>query len=187
MEIGVTDVEAALPLYEVLGYDDIVYDATGIFDDLSGVDAEKEQFRRVRLRQSLPSRGSFGRLFGASTIELYSSLDRTPRKIFKDRYWGDYGFIHVCFDVRHIDELKSACSESGFPFTVDSGGSFDMGEAKGRFAYVEDPDGTLIEFVETLKLPLLARLNLYLNLEKRNPEKPLPDWMLKALKLSRVR
>ena len=107
--------------------------------------------------------------------------------IYEDRFWGDCGFIHVCFDVRHMDELKSASEEAGFAFTVDSGGSFDMGQAKGRFAYTEDPDGTLIEFVETFKMPILARLNLYLNLENRNPEKPLPDWMLKTLKFSRVR
>ena len=62
-----------------------------------------------------------------------------------------------------------------------------MGEAKGRFAYTEDPDGTLIEVVETLKLPIVAKLNIYLDLQKRSPDKPLPDWMLKALRFSRVK
>ena len=188
VEVGVRNVEEALPLYSgVLGYDDIVYDREGVFEDLSGVDDGEKRYRRVLLRQTNPARGSFGRLFGPSTIELYSCLEREPRKIYENRFWGDCGFIHVCFDVRHMDELKSASEEAGFAFTVDSGGSFDMGKAKGRFAYTEDPDGTLIEFVETFKMPILARLNLYLNLENRNPEKPLPNWMLKTLKFSRVR
>ena len=30
-----------------------------------------------------------------------------------------------------------------------------MGDAAGQFAYIEDPDGTLIEFVETHKVPLV--------------------------------
>ena len=187
VEVGVRNVEEALPLYsEVLGYNDVVYDCEGVFADLAGAEGEK-RYRRILLRQANPARGSFGRLFGPSTIELYSCLDREPREIYENRFWGDCGFIHVCFDVRQMDELKSASETAGFEFTVDSGGSFDMGKAKGRFAYTEDPDGTLIEFVETFKMPILERLNLYLNLEHRNPEKPLPDWMLKTLKFSRVR
>ena len=46
-----------------------------------------------------------------------------------------------------------------------------MGEAAGHFAYIEDPDGTLIEFVETLKIPIIKKLGWYINLEKRAPEK----------------
>jgi hypothetical protein len=62
-----------------------------------------------------------------------------------------------------------------------------MGEAGGRFAYLEDPDGNLIEFVETHKMPILKKLGWYLHLDKRDPKKPLPDFMLKLLALSRVR
>jgi hypothetical protein len=71
---------------------------------------------------------------------------------------------------------------------VDSSGSFDMGEAAGYFSYIEDPDGTLIEFVETHKIPILKKIGWYLDLRKRsNPEKPLPRWMLKTLGLGRVK
>jgi hypothetical protein len=61
-----------------------------------------------------------------------------------------------------------------------------MGEAAGIFAYVEDPDGALIEFVETHKIPLIKKLGLSLNLRKRNPAKPLPDFILKSLWLLRA-
>jgi hypothetical protein len=60
-----------------------------------------------------------------------------------------------------------------------------MGEASGIFSYTEDPDGTLIEFVETHRLPILKKLGWYLNLKKRDPKKPLPDWMLKTLRWNR--
>ena len=67
------------------------------------------------------------------------------------------------------------------------GNSFDMGEAAGHFSYIEDPDGTLIEFVETHKVPILKKFGLYLDLRKRDPQQILPDWMVKTLKFSRVK
>ena len=91
-----------------------------------------------------------------------------------------------------MDELKNFAESKGFPFKVDSkksheGNSFDMGEAAGHFSYIEDPDGTLIEFVETHKIPVLKKLGWYLDLRKRDPDKSLPDWMVKTLKFSRVK
>jgi hypothetical protein len=88
--------------------------------------------------------------------------------------------------------LKEKCKAKGFPFTVDSqaemeGSSFDMGEAAGHFSYVEDPDGTLIEFVETHKIPILKKFGIYLNLDKRkNKERPVADRVLRLLKYMRV-
>jgi hypothetical protein len=48
-------------------------------------------------------------------------------------------------------------------------------------------DGTLIEFVETHKIPLIKELGINLNLRNFNPQKPLPDWLLKALRFGRVK
>ena len=79
------------------------------------------------------------------------------------------------------------CETKGFPFTVDSSNSFDMGEAAGRFSYVEDPDGTLIEFVETHKVPVMKKFGWYLNLKNRNPQKRLPNWMIKTMGLNKFK
>jgi hypothetical protein len=65
--------------------------------------------------------------------------------------------------------------------------SFDMGEAAGNFAYIEDPDGALIEFVETHKIPVVKKIGWYIDLRKRLPSKALPDWMLKLLSFNRVK
>ena len=91
-----------------------------------------------------------------------------------------------------MEKLKTKCEANGHPFTVDSfanhnGNSFDMGEAAGHFSYVEDPDGTLIEFVETHKVPVWKKIGWYINLKKKNPLKPLPNWMVKSLKFNRVK
>lgn len=185
--IGVSDIEAALKLYkDVLGYDKIVYDQEGVFDDFKVLKGGQGKFRRVLLQESTARKGAFSRLFGPSEIELVQCLDREPRKMYEDRFWGDPGYIHICFDVNGMAELKEQCKQAGFPFTVDSG-NFEMGEAAGHFAYIEDPDGTLIEFVETHKVPILKKLNWYLDLRKRNPNKPLPNWMVRALGFGRVK
>ncbi len=41
--------------------------------------------------------------------------------------------------------------------------------------------------METHKVPIAKKLGLSLNLKNRHPEKPLPKWMLKALRLMRVK
>ncbi|HSH51273.1 MAG TPA: hypothetical protein VK982_06085, partial [Bacteroidales bacterium] len=109
------------------------------------------------------------------------------------RYWGDLGFIHLCYDISGMKALRKDCESKGFPFTVDSSekhnedNSFDMGEAAGHFSYIEDPDGTLIEFVETHKIPIMEKFGWYLNLKKRDRKKPLPNWMIKTLRFSKVK
>ena len=187
-QIGVSDVERALPLYqEVLGYDRVVYDETGRFDDFAPLPGGNETYRRLLLTHSHERTGPFSPWLGRSALELVQAMDRKPRRIFEGRYWGDLGFIHLCFDVSGMDRVQAACRDRGFEFTIDSASSFDMGEAAGRFAYVEDPDGTLIEFVETHKLPLIKKLGWYLDLRRRPADKPLPRWMVRMLSLSRVK
>lgn len=194
--IGVTDMDKSIQFYsKVLGYDRILYDQTSVFEDLKALPGGNGKLRRVLLTHSQPRTGPFCRMLGESTLELIQSLDRAPRKIYENRYWGDLGFIHLCYDVQGMKELKQVCEELGHPFTVDSNpgayegsaGTFDMGEAAGHFTYTEDPDGTLIEFVETHKLPILKKLGWFMDMKKRKPGKPLPDWMIKAMGLNRVK
>ena len=187
--IGVSDIDKSLKVYQdILGYDKVLSDETGVFKDLKGLKSGETQFRRVLLTHSKDRKGPFSKLLGSSQIELIQSLERTDcQKIFKDRYWGDWGFIHLCFDIQGMDSLMKECASKGFPFTVDSSNSFDMGEAAGRFSYIEDPDGTLIEFVETHKVPIMKKFGWYLNLKNRKPEKDLPKWMIKTMGLNKIK
>jgi catechol 2,3-dioxygenase-like lactoylglutathione lyase family enzyme len=185
--LGVTDIEKSQKFYsDILGYDTVVYDKTGTFDDLKQLPGGNVQCRRMLLRHSKPRAGAFSRLLGSSMIELVQVQGKS-RKIFENRWWGDRGFIHLCFDIVGMKEMKALCESKGHPFTVDSANSFDMGEAAGHFSYIEDPDGTLIEFVETHKVPVLKKLGWYLNLKNRPAEKPLADWMVKSMGLNRVK
>ena len=186
--VGTSDVERSLPLYrEVLGYDMVIYDETGVFPDFATLPGGDAKLRRVLLGHSQPRTGPFAQLMGASTVELVQSPGGRARQIFADRFWGDLGFIHLCFDVQGMDALAARCAEAGHAFTVDSAKTFEMGDAGGRFSYTEDPDGTLVEFVETHKLSLVRALGLKLDLTRRPADKPLPRWMIRLLGLARVK
>lgn len=188
MVIGVSDMERSKKFYrDILGYDTVVYEHERVFEDLKALPGGEFTLRRALLKHSRPRQGSFSKLLGSSTIELIKVVGRAPRKIFEGRYWGDLGFIHLCFDIKDMPALKKHCADHGHPFTVESNPDFDMGDAAGQFAYIEDPDGALIEFVETHKIPIIKKLNWYLNLDKRDPQKALPSWMLRALKFGRVK
>lgn len=192
--VGVSNIDNSMEVYsKLLGYNKILSDLTGKFNDLIGIPGGTGTFRRMVLTHSKPRKGAFSPLFGETQIELIQSLDRPANKIFKDRLWGDLGYIHLCFDIRHMDSLEKECNALGYKFTVNSNvkhnnkGSFDMGEAAGHFTYIEDPDGTLIEFVETHRIPLLKALGINLNLDKRDPEKSLPRFIINMMGLKKVK
>lgn len=188
--IGVSNMEESLNVYQnILDYDEIVYDRTERFDDLIGLPGGDKVFRRVLLKHSQPKSGALSPLLGNSVIELIQCMDGNPREIFEGRIWGDPGFIHLCFDINGMDSFREKSKALGHPFTVDSLAAmetFDMGEAAGSFAYIQAPEGTLIEFVETYKIPLVKKIGWYLDFRKRGNH-PLPNWMLKMLKFMRVK
>ena len=187
--IGVSDMEKAITFYKnVLEIDQVVYDKTQVFDDLKAFAGGLETFRRVRLTPTNRNTGAFSEVFGNFFIELLqpTSTDSISHNL-KDRFWGDQGFIHLCFDVNGMDAIKSRAEAMNSPFTVDSGETFSMGEAAGRFAYLEDPDGTLIELVETDKITVSKKLNWFLTLSKKRKKKPLPRWLFSVMALNRVK
>lgn len=185
--IGVSNLSQSLKFYkDILGYDQVLYSGEGTFPDLAVLPGGNAvNAKRAIITHSKTPQGPFAPLFGNSYIELIERTDYKPRRLFENRFWGDLGFIHLCFDIKNMAALKKKCEEAGHPFTVDGGAGFEMGEAAGHFTYIEDPDGALIEFVETKKIPIMKKLGWYLDLKKRKPEKPLPRWMLRALRFNR--
>jgi len=184
--IGVSDMEKSLPFYrQLLDYDKVVFDQTAVFDDLKSLPNGEGRLRRVILERSKPIEGPLSQLMGTSHLELIQAIDAPGKKLYEGRYWGDPGFIHLCFDVRNMDAVKAQTEALGHPFVCDSGTDFGMGDADGHFTYVEDPDGTLIEFVETFKIPIAKKLGLYLNLKSKDDRKPLG--ILKLLRFAKIK
>jgi catechol 2,3-dioxygenase-like lactoylglutathione lyase family enzyme len=187
--IGVSDMDRSVRFYrDLLDFDVVVSDQEDVFEDFQGLRGSNEQYRRVILEKSKMPIGPFSPLLGTNQIELIQPLEGTGHHVFQDRFWGDPGFIHLCFDVQDMTGLKEKAAKLGYPFTVDSADSFDMGKAAGRFGYVEDPDGTLIEFVETHRLPIVEKWGWHINLAKRDyREKSLPRWLLNCFRFNRVK
>ncbi|MBI9069328.1 MAG: VOC family protein [Salinivirgaceae bacterium] len=188
--IGVKDMEDSFRVYkDILGYDTVVYDKKDKFDDWAGVPGCDNTYRRVLLTHSEKRNGAFSPMFGPTCIELVQVIDREARDVLEGRIWGDPGFIHLCFDINGMDELREEVKEKGFPFTVDSAAAmdtFDMGEAAGNFSYIQAPEGTLIEFVETHKIPIMKSIGWFLDLRKRK-DGPLPKWLFRMFGLARVK
>ena len=187
--IGVSDMEKSLKFYrDVLQIDDVLFDEERVFEDFAGLEGGDQTFRRVRLAPSKRNTGAFSKVFGAFYVELVEAKS-TPNTghNMKDRFWGDQGFIHLCFDVNQMDTIKKRADDLNNSFTIDTGDSFSMGEAAGRFAYLEDPDGTLIELVETHKITVAKKLGWRLNLSESRKRKPLPDFVFKVIGMTRVK
>ena len=141
--IGVSNMDKALTLYrDVLGYDTVIVDETGVIPAWHGIPGSDESYRRMVLRRSEPTAGPFSQILGGGEIELVQALDRKPRNLFENRFWGDLGYIHICWDIRDMEALGKELKAAGFPFTVNSASSFDMGEASGQFTCVEDTYST---------------------------------------------
>tara|TARA_B110000503_G_scaffold143496_1_gene245302 strand:+ start:1522 stop:2544 length:1023 start_codon:yes stop_codon:yes gene_type:complete len=174
--IGVSNIEKSREVYQKgMQYDTLA--ATG----------ESGTFKNVWLKPSNNKVSAFSQLLGPTQLELVCDTAGGREQIFRDRFWGDLGFIHVCFDVQRMHQLREYAKTLNHPFTVDSENSFDMGEAAGQFAYIEDNDKTLIELVETHKVPIMKKLGWYINVKNKKVQKPLPKLIFKALSLNRVK
>lgn len=187
--VGVSDIAKAMTFYGVLGYDKVVSDQSGEFEDWSTLNGGKRKYRRVLLIQGNPSGGGFSKLLGETFLELVLDLsDRKPLKIYEGRQWGDIGFVHLAYDVRNMKALGEKLETIGHGFTCDTKDVLNMGKStRVHCTYTEDPDGTLIELIEVYKIPIIEKLGIYLNVEKRPPSQPYPDLMLKALKFMQVK
>ena len=186
--IGVSDMDKSVDFYsKMLGLDKILCDETAVFDDLAPVNGGKGCFRRVKLTSSSYGEGPLGAIYGPYTIELIQSLDREPVKIFEGRWWGDPGFIQICLDIRNMEGIHQRALALGHDFVCDGGEDFSMGDADGHFTYVVDPDDTMIEFVETKRIPIAKKLGLVIDLTGKDPHKNLPSIILKALRFVKVK
>ena len=171
--IGVADLQASIQFYQQFGY--------SLTEQVDNVDLlEASLFSKDK------SSGRFGSFFGNSAITLIQRKDKRGNKIYENRYWGDPGFIHLCFDVYNLKSWVNHLSNKS-PFTILSNEDFKMGDAQGHWGYLEDPDATLIEMVEAHYIPIIKKLGLIINLKNKSPHKSVPKWLIWAMRLKKAR
>ncbi|MDH5379600.1 MAG: VOC family protein [Cyclobacteriaceae bacterium] len=187
--IGVSEMDKSVGFYQnILGFTEVIYDKTGHFSDYSEyVPGSEGTFRRVLLSQPEGTQGNWGAVAGKTEIELIQVMDRKPVKIFKGRQWGDTGFVHLGFDAKGLSQLEKDMEEAGYPFTCDSKNALNIGKTSVHCVYIEDPDNTLIEFIEVYKVPIIEKWGVFMDVQKRDPKKPLSSFMLKLMRFNRVK
>jgi catechol 2,3-dioxygenase-like lactoylglutathione lyase family enzyme len=186
--IGVSDMQKSLALYaDALGFDEVLFDETRAFEDWQHLQNGEQSYRRVRIAQSAPGAGGFGKLTGKTYIELIQAQGRSGKFIFDDRIWCDLGFAHLGFDVRGMKALGTDLATRGVPFRCDTADAIGMGETKVHCTYIDDPDECWLEMIEVHKVPIIEKWGLFLDVQKRGQDEPLPRWMLKSLRFSRVK
>jgi len=187
--IGVSDMDAARKLYsDILGYNKVIYNEYGHFDDFALLPGGTGEFRRTLVCWSKRPVGALSNFLPTGFIEFVQCRDREPQKIFKDRYWGDLGFIHLSFDVTNLNDLKTFCEEKGYHFVAQSnpdGNLYDFGDTSCRFAFIEDRDGLLVQFVEPCRICLSRRWKLFVSLIFRKREKPLWKFHYRLMRTNR--
>ncbi len=186
--IVVSEMERSLRFYrDVLDYNEAVYDWKGADPMLSAIPGGDRVQRRVLLRDPRPSTSFFSFYLDRGMIELVETEGRKGAHIYHGRRWGDIGQMEICFDVHDIqgtfDELVRRGAE---PLLEPNSEDFEMGHgATALFAYLADPDGTMIELAEPTRLNLVKKIGF--NLQKRKPGKPLPRWLMKLVRFNRYK
>ncbi len=185
--IGVSDMEKSLKFYrDLLGYDTVVYDKKGKFEELAVLPDGELTMRRVILKRGRPSTSLFSFYLDGGMIELIEAETEGKRKHrFRGRGWGDQGIMEVCLDVSDIgDTYRELTGKGARPVIEANEDRFDMGEGSSAlFGYVADPDGTWIELAEIVSFPIWGSLSF--DLSKRKKNKPLSSFVLKLLRFAR--
>ena len=146
--IGVSDMEKSLQFYkDILGYSQVLLDTSGHDAGMEPLLENGMQQRQVILARKTSLKSPFATV-GGGTIRLVQVIDFSGKNPFEGRRWGDIGQMEACFEV---DDIKAAVEElKAMNMVVYHPPTFmDMGSGShGSFAYIKDPDGSLIEFVE---------------------------------------
>jgi len=155
--IGVRDLDRAICFYrDILGYDKVLFESSGRASALDPLFRGKLNQREVLLGRS----SSLGGLFvspDGGTLRLVQALDYEGKQLSEGRPWGYPGLqMECCYEVRDIrsavEKLKADKQEIFRPPTYLNLGS----GSHGYFAFVKDPDGNLVEFVEVTRVAWLS-------------------------------
>ena len=90
--------------------------------------------------------------------------------------------------IEASDELGTQLEKDGFGFRCDTNDALSMGDHTSvHCTYIDDPDECWIELIEVHKIPIIEKLGIFMDVQKRKPSQPLPKWMLHALRFNRIK
>ena len=86
-------------------------------------------------------------------IELIEVEGNRRRHNYEGRCWGDIGLMELCFDVDNIDATFEYLKKKGVPIVVPVHSQNIGQKSEASFFYIKDPDGSMLEFAKSGKLP----------------------------------
>lgn len=155
--IGVSSLERSKEFYEnVLGFDRVLCEFVGRMPEMDAVTGSALPMNMVILERSAPASGPLGGLLTRGVVKLFEVPNGNVAHTYTGRCWGDIGCMEVCLDVSDLTETVATMRQKGVPIYLPPV-EINMGSgSKGMVAYVQDPDGTTIEFVEVKSIAWLA-------------------------------
>ncbi len=153
--VGVSDLKRSVDFYStVLGYNDIIYNYEGPAPEWEKLYGPSKKIKRTLMQRSAKPQGLFKHFLRGGMIELIEVEGGNTKHNFDGRKWGDIGFMEICFDVDDIQQTLKQTEKMGIPVAVPLH-SQDMGlNTQATFAYIRDPDGSLLEFTDIKRLPV---------------------------------
>jgi catechol 2,3-dioxygenase-like lactoylglutathione lyase family enzyme len=146
--IGVSNMERSLEFYRhMLGFKEVVFDYTGVLPGIERVTAESETRARVVMLKSEHT-GPLG-LGMIELVCLSHPRKADPCPIGLNRIFGDIAILETCINTSlSMEKISARLSEKRIKFLLGPGtGSFPPYDAVANYAYIKDPDGGLIEFI----------------------------------------
>lgn len=139
---GVWDVDVTYEFYrKYFGYKFKLNDLTVADHDMAQVIGSVET---IRVLMALNVRGG-----GVLELVEHKSSPIQPR--FDDGGYGNYGILEVGYGVRSIEDVVADFQQRGMQMRTPVGEISLMGGGCWRYAYLQDPDGLMLQLVEDLQ------------------------------------
>ena len=140
--IGVTDIKRSYDFYKnVLRFSTKLNEGEAVHEELTPVIGESSRLATIMAIN----------LSGGAAIELIEHRSTPPRPM-PDVHWGDIGYLGAGLKAYMIDDLVGILKGKGAEFVTPVVEFGISGGGTWKNAFMRDPDGILLELLETEEL-----------------------------------